>query len=62
MKKIAFLLLLFTLVLSCREQNTKEEKMIPVEADNGIGDGAPSLDSLLQNQEDSLQVKPKDSI
>ncbi len=62
MRKIACLILILTLAISCREQVKKEEKMIPVEADGGIGDGAPPLDSLLQNQKDSLQTKPKDTI
>ncbi|WP_432410225.1 hypothetical protein [Rasiella sp. SM2506] len=62
MKNILFLVIIFTLAISCREQVEKEEKMIPVEADGGIGDGAPSLDSLLQNEKDSLQTKPKDTL
>lgn len=57
-----FLIFIFALTISCREQVKNEEKMIPVEADGGIGDGAPSLDSLLKKQEDSLQIKSKDSI
>lgn len=58
MKKIAFLLLIALGVSACREQK-KEEKMIPVEADGGIGDGAPSLDSLLKAEKDSLQLQQK---
>ena len=37
--------------------------MMPVEADNGIGDGAPSLDSLLQKENNSFISEEKsDSI
>jgi len=48
MKKLCALLLLTLFIFACREQQNKQEDMIPVEADGGIGDGAPSLDSLLE--------------
>ncbi|GEQ86857.1 hypothetical protein ULMS_23650 [Patiriisocius marinistellae] len=49
-------------LLNCREQK-KEEKMIPVEADGGIGDGAPSLDSLLKHQTPPvISEKKRDSL
>tara|TARA_A100000171_G_C2135993_1_gene150289 strand:- start:2557 stop:2745 length:189 start_codon:yes stop_codon:yes gene_type:complete len=60
MKKIAFLLLLMIAFTSCREQK-KEEKMMPVEADGGIGDGAPPLDSLVKAQKDSSQLQQKNN-
>ena len=46
MKKIAYLLLLSVIVLSCKDAKKEigNEKMMPVETDNGIGDGAPSLE------------------
>ncbi len=62
MKKISLLLFIFLLAVSCRDQEATDEKMMPVEADGGIGDGAPSLDSLLQNEEDTLQTKTKDTL
>jgi len=58
MRKIAFLLLITLCITSCREQK-KEKNRIPVEADGGIGDGAPSLDSLLKAEKDSLQLQQK---
>jgi hypothetical protein len=63
MKYLAVLFFISSLISSCRDQNNKEQKMIPVEADSGIGDGAPPLDSLLKAQKDSLQLQqPKDSL
>ena len=50
-----FLLLPGIAMQSCTDKKKKEEtEMIPVEPDNGIGDGAPSLDSLLTKPKDSL--------
>ncbi|MCW8982388.1 MULTISPECIES: hypothetical protein [Altibacter] len=46
-------------IAACTDKKKKDaEVMIPVEADGGIGDGAPSLDSLLQEEakKDSLLV------
>ncbi|MCH2489764.1 MAG: hypothetical protein MK211_06405 [Flavobacteriales bacterium] len=68
MKKLYLLVLLSTCLLACTDKKKKEdEKMIPVEADNGIGDGAPSLDSLLEYRtppvsDTTLLNKPKDTI
>ncbi|WP_339832744.1 hypothetical protein [uncultured Altibacter sp.] len=56
-------LLILIVVASCTDKKKKDDEvMIPVEADGGIGDGAPSLDSLLQEEanKDSL-VPPNDS-
>ena len=50
MKKLYALLLLIVVTYACREQQNKQEEMMPVEADGGIGDGAPSLDSLLKTE------------
>ncbi|RDK84903.1 hypothetical protein C8D94_104287 [Marinirhabdus gelatinilytica] len=50
------------LAMACREINNTNEKMMPVEADGGIGDGAPSLDSLLKAQKDSVNIQQKDSL
>ena len=48
------------LASTCGESK-KEEKMMPVEPNNGIGDGAPSLDTLLKYQTPPI-VSPKDTI
>ncbi len=52
--KIFIALMLLAFSLSMCTNKKKEPEMIPVEQDNGIGDGAPSLDSLLQKSNDSL--------
>lgn len=50
MKILAIILITILLFsTSCREQKNAE-KMIPVESDGGIGDGAENLDSLLKYQ------------
>lgn len=50
--------LLFGLLLfmaNCTDKKKKSEpEVMPVEADNGIGDGAPALDSLLTEPVDTL--------
>jgi len=49
--------------LSCTEKKKEKSDMMPVEADNSIGDGAPSLDSILQEENNSLISQEKsDSI
>ncbi|MAZ72968.1 MAG: hypothetical protein CMC70_07450 [Flavobacteriaceae bacterium] len=58
MKKVYFIVLIAIATISCRNQQKTDDTMIPVEADDGIGDGAPSLDSILKAQNDTLQ-KPK---
>ena len=43
-------------VLGCtNKKKEKETEVLPVEADNGIGDGAPRLDSLLTDPVDTLK-------
>jgi len=43
MKKLLLLFAATTLFVSCNENKKQEDKKMPVEQDNGIGDGAPSL-------------------
>tara|TARA_R110002012_G_scaffold322045_1_gene554208 strand:+ start:157 stop:348 length:192 start_codon:yes stop_codon:yes gene_type:complete len=63
MKIIAILVLILSIAFGCRDQKNVEEKMIPVESDGGIGDGAPPLDSLIDQQEKNKQVEQlKDSL
>jgi hypothetical protein len=50
-------------LFSCTEKKKEKPDMMPVEADNGIGDGAPSLDSLLQKENNAFISEEKsDSI
>jgi len=50
-------------LISCTDKKKAQPDMMPVEADNGIGDGAPSLDSLLQKENNSFISEEKsDSI
>ncbi len=66
MKKVLFIVVLILTVTGCR--NTKQSpEMMPVESNDGIGDGAPPLDSLLQYQTPPIMNrdtinKPKDTI
>lgn len=63
MKSIGILLFVMLAVYACREQKDTPNVMTPVETDGGIGDGAPSLDSLLHSQKtDTLQPQLKDSL
>ncbi len=50
MKYILIVLILSSFIFSNCRSKKAEEKMIPVEADGGIGDGAEPLDSLLKYQ------------
>ena len=57
--KILGLLLSATLLISCgqtKNENTTED-MMPVEANNGIGDGAPSLDMAMINTVEKAHSK-----
>jgi len=55
-KRILLLVAIGMIVmLGCTDKkNVKKTEMQPVESDEGIGDGAPSLDSLLQKPIDTL--------
>tara|TARA_R110002072_G_scaffold1587_1_gene13348 strand:+ start:154321 stop:154512 length:192 start_codon:yes stop_codon:yes gene_type:complete len=57
-----FILIFFTLllVLSCRDNKKETPQPMAVEPNNGIGDGAPPLDSLLNNE--TPQVKSGDTL
>jgi hypothetical protein len=54
-------ILAIVLFCNCTEKK-KETEMMPVEADNGIGDGAPSLDSILQKEKSFISEEKSDSI
>ncbi|MCT8340098.1 hypothetical protein MG296_08520 [Flavobacteriaceae bacterium TK19130] len=60
MKLLLPLLALFLMAATCddKKEQQKDEEMIPVEKDNGIGDGAPSLDSIL-DQHQSPPIIPE---
>jgi len=59
MKPYFLLVIILSLVLvltGCTDKKKEQPDAIPAEADNGIGDGAPSLDSLLlQEPKDTLK-------
>jgi hypothetical protein len=49
--------------MACTEKKQEnKEPMMPVEQDNGIGDGAPSLDSVLKENDPKTNPILKDSI
>ena len=63
MKYVIIAIFSFLFLFSCTEKKKEQPKMIPVEANHGIGDGAPSLDSLLQKETHSFISEEKsDSI
>lgn len=65
MKKAWCILLFAWLLIGCRDQKEQKQEMIPVEADGGIGDGAPSLDSLLHEEkklDTMVPTKTNDSL
>jgi hypothetical protein len=46
--------LITSVMTNCRDTKKDEEVKMPVEADGGIGDGAPSLDSVLEHQKPAI--------
>ncbi|MDC7996313.1 hypothetical protein [Altibacter sp. HG106] len=55
MRKLLFLLVLVSMISCTDKKKQDKDEMMPVEADGGIGDGAPPLDSVLVKHKDSLR-------
>jgi len=62
MRFILIIILAAGLLVQCRDKKEETPKMMPVEADGGIGDGAEPLDSILKRQEEALEQQVKDSL
>ncbi|MAN58223.1 MAG: hypothetical protein CMC08_00115 [Flavobacteriaceae bacterium] len=63
--KIVHILLVTTFLISSGCVDKKEQKKlerIPVEENNGIGDGAPPLDSVLKAEKNKDTLIPKEDL
>lgn len=61
MKNLLIITISILFATSCTDKKKEQPEMIPVEADNGIGDGASSLDSLLKEKEDNSFISEEKS-
>ncbi len=62
MRFTIMIILAVGLLVQCRDKKEETPKMMPVEADGGIGDGAEPLDSILKRQDEATKQQLKDSL